>query len=124
MRGGETQNRYKTPDSRGVIYSKRLCRRQREKGCKKTKKAAKPRIVLFASFSDTEKKVGCGAKPHCCRLRVEKAKLIISRVKTNIRSARSRRFGIKKKITIKTRYILVFIVNVTFTITNFGGFLS
>ena len=54
-------------------------------------------IVLSASLSDSEREVGCGATPHCRHLRIEKAKPIISRVKTNVRTARSRRFGKKEK---------------------------
>ena len=47
--------------------------RKRKKEKRKKKKAAKPRIVLSASLSDSEREVGCGAKPHCYRLRAEKA---------------------------------------------------
>jgi len=40
----------------------------------KKEKAAKPRAVFFASFLDTKKEVGCGAKLHCYRFRGGKAR--------------------------------------------------
>ena len=38
---------------------------KRERKAKVTGKAAKPRDVLFASFSDSEKEAGCGTASHC-----------------------------------------------------------
>ena len=51
-----------------------------------------PRTAFFASFLGSKKEAGSGTASQCCRLRVEKAKPIISRVKSNVRSGRSRRF--------------------------------
>ena len=47
----------------------------KKKAAAQKEKAAKPRIVLSASLSDSEREVGCGTKSHCYYLRVEKAAL-------------------------------------------------
>ena len=43
---------------------------------KNTQNRAKPRNVLFVSFSDSEKEIGCGTKSHCYSIRIEKATLL------------------------------------------------